>query len=161
MNNTALYLVSLALLAGTVMHNNSPHSSINVATRPDRMEEDIAKQVNIYRQSYGIPPLRLSRELSAIAKTHSQNMAREQNLSHNNWSNRSRQIINLGADGAAENVASNWNNPDPVATAMSGWKNSRGHDLNMKNRNYNATGVGAVKAQDGTYYFTQIFASFP
>ena len=52
----------------------------------------------------------------------------------------------------SENVAYNFNMPDPVEVAVNGWINSPGHRKNMLSSN-NICGI-AVYPKYGRYYFT-------
>ena len=66
------------------------------------------------------------------------------------------EALSISYRSAAENVAYNQGYRDPVKQAVEGWIESEGHRQNLTG-NYNLTGIGAVKNQQGEYYFTQIF----
>ena len=56
---------------------------------------------------------------------------------------------------AAENIALGQNT---AASVMNAWMNSQGHRQNILERNYSKSiGIGCYLADDGTYYWTQIF----
>jgi uncharacterized protein YkwD len=45
---------------------------------------------------------------------------------------------------------------DPVTQAVEGWIDSPGHHANIKG-NFDLTGIGVVKNEQGEYYLTQLF----
>lgn len=118
------------------------------------------QQVNQYRQSRNLSPLKLDRAISQQARIHSQNMAQGQlPFSHQGFENRIEAIsLAIPYRSAAENVAYNQGYRDPVEKAVEGWIKSPGHHKNMIG-NYNLTGIGIAKNSQGEYYFTQIFIS--
>ena len=56
----------------------------------------------------------------------------------------------------AENVAMNYGLRTPGATAVSGWLQSPGYRRNIEG-SFDLTGIGIVRSEDGTYFFTQLF----
>ncbi len=64
----------------------------------------------------------------------------------------------ISASTIGENVARNRGYDDPVAIAVEGWMKSRGHRRNILGK-YDVTGVGVAEANDGTLFFTQVFAA--
>ncbi|MFM6200937.1 MAG: CAP domain-containing protein, partial [Dolichospermum sp.] len=50
----------------------------------------------------------------------------------------------------------NQGHQDPAAQAVQGWLNSSGHLANIRG-NYNQTGIGVARNNQGKIYFTQIF----
>jgi uncharacterized protein YkwD len=67
----------------------------------------------------------------------------------------------MSASSAAENVAYNQGYADPPYQAFYGWVNSPPHNSAMLNATYNCTGIGAARAVNGAWYFTQIFVRTP
>jgi|GEM_PF-1113205 len=116
------------------------------------------QEVNKYRTSLDLAPLKLSVLISKQAMIHSQNMAQQQvEFSHDGFQGRVAALENdIDYRGAAENVAYNMGYQNPVATAVAGWIKSDGHRKNMEG-NYNLTGIGVAVNPQGEYYFTQIF----
>jgi uncharacterized protein YkwD len=126
------------------------------------LEESVNQQINQYRRSQGLPPLRLDSRISAIALNHSQRMASKQvPFSHNGFKSRYQQIAQvIRSQGVAENIAYNQGSRDPVKTAVQGWLQSSGHHKNIMGQ-YQITGIGVAKNAGGEYYFTQLFVSVP
>ena len=120
--------------------------------------QQVHQQVNQYRRSQNLPPLQLNAQISQQAKKHSENMAQDVvKFSHKGFEDRIKALeSDISYSQAAENVAQNMGYRDPVSQAVAGWIKSEGHRQNIVG-NYNLTGVGIAKNQQGEYYFTQIF----
>lgn len=116
------------------------------------------QQINEYRVSLELAPLELNAQISEQARIHSENMAQKtQKLSHDGFETRVKALkSDIAYRRAAENVAFNMGYHDPVSQAVTGWIKSDGHRQNMVG-DYNLTGIGVAKNQQGEYYFTQIF----
>lgn len=142
------------------LENPTPEQSYETpeqnSTNMTEMEERTMDEINEYRRSKNLPVLVGDARIVEQARRHSQNMGNGTvPFSHQGFQERvnSSQIAYRSA---AENVAKNLNHPDPVSTAVNGWIQSEGHRKNIEG-NFDTTGVGIIKAADGTYYFTQIF----
>ncbi len=138
-------------------------STMTLAKRSESMDlAEIARlthqEVNKYRASLNLAPLKFNVSISEQATIHSQNMAEQSvEFSHDGFQGRVAALEDtIDYRGAAENVAYNMGYKDPVATAVKGWIKSDGHRKNMEG-NYNLTGIGVAKNPQGEYYFTQIF----
>ena len=116
------------------------------------------QQINQYRISRNLPPLKLDKSISQQARIHSQNMAQDKvPFSHEGFEGRIASVSStISYRSAAENIAYNQGYRDPVERAVAGWIKSPGHHKNMIG-NYNLTGIGMAKNSQGEYYFTQIF----
>ena len=139
------------------------NSTMTLAAKPESVDlNKIARlthqEVNKYRASLNLAPLKFNDLISDRAKIHSQNMAQGKvEFSHDGFQGRVAALQNtIDYRGAAENVAYNMGHKDPVATAVKGWIKSDGHRKNMEG-NYNLTGIGVAINPQGEYYFTQIF----
>lgn len=126
------------------------------------LEQQIHQQVNQYRQSRNLPPLRLNSIISQEARKLSQAMATgEHTFSHDGFEQRVANIAKkLRYRSAAENLAYNYGQTDPATAAVKGWIGSPGHHLNMIG-DFNLTGIGAAQNARGEYYFTQLFILEP
>jgi uncharacterized protein YkwD len=123
----------------------------------NNLELSIHQQIDRYRQAHNLPPLVLDPTISAYAKAHSEEMAKESNLSHDGFDERLDSVAaTIMYKSAAENVAFNKGYPNPDVTAVKGWIDSPGHHHNIVG-NYNLTGIGVAQNAKGEYYFTQIF----
>jgi uncharacterized protein YkwD len=129
-----------------------------VAAAPTNLEQAVLQQINQYRASRKLSPLKLDARISAQSLTHSQAMANGQvPFSHNGFDQRVQAIARaIPYSSAAENVAYNQGYSDPVTQAVQGWLKSPGHLKNIQG-NFNLTGIGVVRNAKGEYYFTQIF----
>jgi Uncharacterized protein with SCP/PR1 domains len=125
-------------------------------------ERRIVELINRKRIENGLQPLIWNEDVARVARVHSQNMARFKFFSH------------VGLDGLAvderadtlgvrkwraigENIAYNRGFENPCEFAFEGWMKSQPHRQNLLNTRWKETGVGIAVAQDGTYYFTQVF----
>ena len=132
---------------------------------PRELESETEDAINRARVERGLPALAHSRELAAVARAHSEDMARRHYFAH-------RSPEDLGpadrvkADGmryqaVAENIAVNSGVDSPVDVAVQGWLESRHHRENLLNAAYVLTGVGVASTDDGEIYFTQLFLTPP
>jgi uncharacterized protein YkwD len=141
-------------------------SSMTIAA----LERSIHKQIDRYRQSLNLPPLKIDPTVSAQARAHSEEMAQSGTLSHTMDSVDSPpERLLLGQtlryrqrqhkyQTAAENVASIQNYPQPDLLAVQDWLASPAHKRHILG-NYNLTGIGVAKNSQGEYFFTQIFVN--
>lgn len=122
------------------------------------LEQSIYQQINQYRQSLNLPPLKLDPRINEQARAHSQAMANGRvPFSHQGFDQRVQAISRaIPYSEAAENVAYNQGYKNPDRQAVEGWIESNGHRRNIQG-NYNLTGIGIAKNAKGEYYFTQIF----
>jgi uncharacterized protein YkwD len=145
---------------GTVIISPSrPETSMNtnVASSPiTDLEKAVNQQINQYRASKKLPPLRVDPQMTQIARIHSENMAKGKvRFSHDGFEGRAK-AITIPYQSVAENVAYNMGYSDPVRKAVEGWIKSEGHRKNMEGQ-FNLTGIGIAKNAKGEYYFTQLF----
>jgi uncharacterized protein YkwD len=115
------------------------------------------RQTNEYRKRRNLPPLAWSEVVYKECLDHSRDMTRSGSLSHDGFQKRVANIRSqVAAAGAAENVAYNWNLPDPATTAVQGWIESPGHHANLVG-DYTHAAVAVARASNGAYYLTQMF----
>jgi len=107
------------------------------------------------------PALVMNAALRAAARSHSEDMARQNYFSHTSLDGRtfSQRITHAGYAGASpwgENIAGGQSSS---AAVVSAWMNSAGHCANMMNPSYRAIGVGYAYRAGSTYghYWTQDF----
>ena len=142
--------------------------SAGVPDRPGVLAgQDIERRtydvVNDYRVSIGLPALEYSEALAAIARQHSRAMATgRSSFSHAGAPLRMRaaqDIIRLKT--FAENIAFN-NAPAHRAPrrALSGWLGSQSHRKTIEGE-FDLTGVGSARGEDGFIYLTQLFVDRP
>lgn len=127
-------------------------------TQLAQIEQSIYKEINQYRQSRRLPPLKLHRQISQQARLHSQRMGSQVTpFGHQGFQERAETIgLVLPYQNIAENVAINRGYQDPATVAVKGWLESPGHLQNIQG-DFNLTGIGVSQDGEGKYYFAQIF----
>ena len=120
------------------------------------LTEDTLKYTNQFRKSKGLPALIMRDDLNAIARRHSENMARKRSgFGHTGYNQRELQVRKLikPFNAMAENVAYGVSSGKQVVDL---WKHSSGHRRNMLG-NYAYIGIGTARDKRGVIYYTQIF----
>lgn len=108
---------------------------------------------NEERAAAGVPALTLRADVTSIAVAHSQAMAGDGNLRHNDAYFTTSTRTALNAKQLGENVAQN---PD-IDDAHRRLMNSEGHRANLLNPSFTVVGMGVVRDGDGQYWITQDF----
>jgi len=129
----------------------------------DVLEQRTFESVNRERTAQGLPALQIDNHLNRAARRHSQDMAERRFMSHTNpdgygFVERARLAGVRRVREMAENLGMHRGNSDPIANVVQNLMNSPGHRKNLLNRRFKYTGIGVVRAADGTLYFTQLFA---
>ena len=120
------------------------------------LNDDVVKYTNEFRKSKRLPALEMREELNAIARRHSEDMAKGRcGFGHSGYHQRELQVQRTMKMeyGMAENVAYGATTAKQVV-AM--WKGSSGHRKNMLG-NYKYIGIGTARDKHGAIYYTQIF----
>ena len=129
--------------------------------KPDlkAIEEALFNLINEEREKNGLPRLRLSSGLSALARQHSQEMAAQSQLSHFSADKKSY-VDRLVREGffftqAGENVArSETFNPFLIHQSM---MTSSEHRANILHPDFDEIGLGVAEGERGYYFITQDF----
>jgi uncharacterized protein YkwD len=125
-------------------------------TSTTEMERQIFDWTNQEREKAHVPPLEWNGRLAVAARLHSDEMAKQGQLSHQlpNEPAFSQRISDRGArfSAAAENVGF----ADDAETLQSGWMHSPGHRANILNPTYDEIGIGIVRKGD-RFYATEDF----
>jgi uncharacterized protein YkwD len=129
------------------------------------LEADLARSVNAWRVEHHLKPLERRPDLDAVARAHSQDMARRGFFSHEtpegaNWVDRLQRSGVEGFSMAGENVGLT-SRAEPNREILNGWIHSPAHRENLEARPFNATGIGIARAANGTLYYTQVYLTFP
>jgi uncharacterized protein YkwD len=129
----------------------------------DVLEQSTFERVNQERVEQGLAPLRKHDHLTQAARQHSRDMAERDYMGHTNPdgykpADRARLAGVRRARHIAENLGKHRAHTDPVVAIVRNWMNSPGHRENILNPRFKYTGIGVVRAADGTVYFTQLFA---
>ena len=150
--------VVFCLLTVFVTGFTSVHTHAPVVRQDNSFENQILQYVNEYRQSKKLSPLQMNVAITAEAVKHSENMASGKTaFGHDGFDGRVSAISRQLASSRkfAENVAYGHLDAKEVVNI---WLNSPGHRHNIEGA-YNLTGIGTSRKDDGTVFFTQIFAA--
>ncbi|MCR4718039.1 MAG: hypothetical protein K5768_00215 [Firmicutes bacterium] len=132
--------------------NEQPSSNIG------SYELQVLNLVNEQRANYGLPALKYSTQLEAVAYSHSKDMAQNNYFSHTNLSGQSpfdrMRLAGISYRSAAENIAAGQRTPQEVVNA---WMNSSGHRANILNSSVTEMGVGIYSGGSYGVYWTQLF----
>ena len=114
--------------------------------------------VNNLRQTEGLPALGYNSDLESVARSHSNDMASMDTLSHtgSDGTSPAQRIGSCGYDGnaSAENVAYGSSDLNQIFNM---WKASPGHLANMMDPTMTHFGFGYSTGSDGNVYYTQDF----
>lgn len=118
-------------------------------------EKEVVNLVNNIRKEYGLSPLKLNSELSAVARLKSSDMREKGYFSHTSPTYGSpfdmMKTFGIKYRTAGENIAMGYRTPQAV---VDGWMNSKGHRENILNSSFTEIGVGYIA--NGNYW-TQMF----
>jgi uncharacterized protein YkwD len=139
----------------------SAHPSYGVsATQEERRAFDL---INEARRAQGYAPLVWDAELTRMARAHSEQMARQNVLSHDTADGSMiARAHSLGIGGwrtLAENIAYNQGFDDPAAFAVERWLKSPLPRDNILRASFTHAGLGVARTPDGRVYFTQVFVA--
>lgn len=126
------------------------------------LEYRMFRLLNKDRKTHGLKKLFFQYDLRKLARLHSKDMAKKDYFAHVNPNGESHveRMKDMGITDvtSGENLAKLRGYPDPCTSAEIGLMNSPGHRANILNTHYNVVGIGLIKSENGTYYFTQNFA---
>lgn len=117
-------------------------------------EARMTSMINSTRAKHGVGSLKVLDGLVKVARDHSAEMVRQNNLFHN---------PNLKIDIAAVGISASWRGENVVMAsnidaAYDSFLGSPKHLENIVRPNYTAVGVGVARAPSGIIYATQVFA---
>jgi uncharacterized protein YkwD len=129
------------------------------------LETELHRAVNAERTSRHLIALERHPELDAVARAHSSDMARRGYLSHvtPEGVDPLGRLERAGVEGfslAGEN-AGQTSKSDPSRQILVGWLGSPVHRQNLHAPPWNATGIGIAQGSDGTFYYTQLYVTYP
>jgi len=172
---TYIQILGLALVGAMVSCSSQlsqPTTKINVSatsqTGDSNLSTKVFNEVNSYRRAHGASNLVRHAGLDRLAQRHCEYLLQHRgeyslygkNVSHMGFEGRAlaaREEFNMPTIG--ENVAATTgggSNPAPLLVNL--WAHSKNHEFNMSNK-WTYTGIGSVKAADGTIISTQIFGN--
>jgi len=122
------------------------------------LENEVVNSVNRLRVKNGLSPLKQNLTLCKAARAKSTDMIENNYFAHQSPTLGSpftmMQSFGIAFSAAGENIAYGQISAEEV---MEDWISSPGHKANIMSDIYDQIGVGAAKADNGTYYFTQLF----
>jgi len=136
-------------------------ADMHVPEDPRPVEVAVLDAVNDVRARSGLPELVEMPELSAVARTHSEDMLKRGFVGHVNPDGddvdyRVRRA-GIAFRKVGENVHMSRGAKDPVQFAVEQWLGSLHHREAIMDPSYTFTGAGVAIAADGSMYFTQLF----
>ncbi len=141
--STATLSVVLVALLCVLLPTPAAHAATDGGA-----ESQLVAMINRERTDRGLPPLRVSGELSAVARRHSARMADRGSLYHN---------PNLGSEVSGwEEVGENIGYGPDAGTVHGSFMSSSSHRANILSTSYQELGVG-VERRDGTIWVTEVF----
>jgi uncharacterized protein YkwD len=138
----------------------APTAAADPATRP--IEVEVIRLTNAHRRARALPVLREDPLLAALARSHSEAMARDGgSIDHAGVRGRfQRAAASLPLSEFAENVArAKRLRTPPASWVVSRWIQSEDHRVHLEGGAFDLVGVGVVRGPGGDLYFTQIFAA--
>jgi uncharacterized protein YkwD len=130
--------------------------SAEASDAEDRMARDILDRVNAERAERGLAPVEWDEKLAAVARDWSAEMARTEQLRHQEIGSLLAREDLSHLQGIGENVFQA-TGPVPAGTIHAGWMRSDDHRVNVVNPGWNRLGVGVHCAEDGSVWATQEF----
>ena len=149
-------IVFNAMFSCTTSHQLVVPETANTKKNSTITEQSILLLVNNHRNNIHLNSLEMMDEITAQAINHSKEMAEKKvAFGHDGFDTRVEKIRkSIGfIYGWAENVAEGQSSAEEV---VKDWLQSPGHKKNIEG-NYNYTGIGIYKDDNGQLYFTQIF----
>lgn len=163
MKRIAIFFFPLFLLASPCSKNlicfEQKKEASSLKEDTSAIEQNLFKLINKERKKLGLSPLGFSLPLSLLARRHSQDMARQENISHFSSSG-NVYTDRLLEDGFyfrknGENVAFS---SGPVAELIhKGLMESPGHRANILDPDFDEVGIGVIFKENNGYYTTQDF----
>lgn len=132
---------------------SSSTSSANVATA----EKNAVELMNADRRASGLSDLKVSSAVTAVARSHAQDMVNRKFFSHSNPDGKTPsdrlKAAGISYSAVGENIAENTS----VQAAETAFMNSSGHRANILNSNYTTVGIGVAYDSAGNVYVVQDF----
>jgi uncharacterized protein YkwD len=160
--------LALVLLASDVIIPTTdaaatvPNAAIPPSIATAEVEEEVFHTINRFRTENHLAPLSVTKDLSNVARLHSQDMATHDYFDHVSPNGDSlRKRITRGGitnwNRLAENIAMNYGHLDPAWVAVRGWLESPPHRQNILDKDLTETGIGVAVDAKGRVYLTQLF----
>jgi len=148
--------------------DSGPERPDHVPVSDDQMttlERRAFDLVNGLRTREGLPALRIAPDLVSVARDYSELMAKYGFFGHV-WLGNSGpgdRVSEAGIDyrTIGENLARNNDGDDPVAVAVASWSQASTHWELLTDPRFEEAAIGAGVADNGVWYFTQLFIARP
>jgi uncharacterized protein YkwD len=155
-------ILAVFLIGATALLADEPKKKVELSADLKKIFE----LLNEARKKEKLPALMLNTTLTKVAKSHTENMAKQEKMEHELDKKRAKdRVIDAGYEYrfVGENLA---NSPgeidDPAPKPESihkGWMESKRHRDNILSPDFTEVGLAMVKSKKGTYYYTQVFAA--
>ena len=123
---------------------------------PENVIKNVFGLTNQFRETYKLPPLRFSKDLSFLAGEHACNMSTKRTkFGHAEFEDRRSHVPTAIA--FSENIAVISESEDPAQDILVSWI-SRPTSLSRILSSFTHTGIGVSESDDGKWYCCQIFA---
>jgi len=134
----------------------------NCVSKPDipasEVEQKVFQLVNEHRVNIGFDELTWNEQISEQCREHSKNMSSGiVEVGHSGFDDRIKKILEfIPFSIAGENVAFVSGYTNPAVLAVDEWLSSQEHRVNVES-DFNLTGIGVIRNNNGDYYITQIY----
>lgn len=136
-------------------------STLSSVEEANSIERRAFEQTNLVRKQNGLEPFVWDSALWRLARTHSENMSRQNFFSHStpDGMQLKERVRAAGVryQVIAENIAFNMGYDDPGAFAVERWMVSPKHRANILYAGFTTMAVGTFVAADGSVFLTQMF----
>jgi uncharacterized protein YkwD len=147
-------LLSLSCSTDSIEEEKIENITQSYVPETKQIEIEILELINDHRTSKGLSKLNNLSTIKAQAYGHTDYMIKEQEVSHDNFYQRSSNLKdNPGAKAVAENVAYAFSSARSVVNA---WLNSDGHREVIEG-DFTNFDISAEKDENGKWYYTNIF----
>lgn len=155
MTSAACLLLGVLGIAGCstlVEPEKSPAFYDNLARSGAKVNAAAAASlISDYRRKNGLPAVQIDPQLSAMAESQAQDMARRNQLTHDPGGRgftKRLQASGFNANRAAENIGAGYHT---LAEAFSGWRDSPSHNKNMLLAGATKIGIATAYAPNSKY----------
>ena len=150
-------------VSGYCLERSQSHFSLQTAMLLSE-SETLLGLINEYRQSNGVPPLKLSYALTLAATHHSEDMAANNYFSHTSldgrtpW-NRMREAGYTYNTALGENIAAG---SETARLLFEQWKSNKSHNFTMLSKDFKVLGIGSAYNPNSAYgwYWTTNYGGF-
>jgi uncharacterized protein YkwD len=149
-----LQIIALIIVFAILLHHCMNKPDIPAS----EVEQKVFQLVNEHRASIGFDELAWNETIAEQCREHSKNMSTGiVPVGHSGFDERIKKLLGfISFSIAGENVAFVSGYSNPAVLAFNEWLNSQEHQVNLES-DFNLSGVGVIRNNNGDYYITQIF----